>query len=249
MKSNIMKLAAIAAFMVVLSACKPKDKDDNTTIGALVLLLDQTSGNCATTFKLSSTSYFVSASVVPKGGCNKATLYGSDLASYIVLTNANTDLAITAATALNCSAAFITALTNSKTTTSATTQATYDTQVAAYQFSSIGDLRVEAGLALTTAYTALGVTAADIATWKLASLDQYKTSVVLSTIKQKAGLAGDAACATAAQNKLNTDFKGFVGLDNTVTSKASYTTIASASCTYGSATAANTACATINTQY
>lgn len=245
----MIKLVAIAGIVAALAACKPKDKDDNTTTAALLYLLDQTSGNCAQAFKLSATSYLVSLTVVPKGGCNLATIFGSTLASYLVIQSATYDAVLTAANSLSCSAATINAITAQKNAAAATTQSAYDANVAKLQYTPISDLRIEGAIALPTTYTALGVTASDVLTWTRGTVDQLKTAQAIGLVAQVAAGAADAACATAASNKLKADFKGFIGVDSSITAKSSITSILSATCNYGSGVAANSVCATINTQF
>ncbi|UML75758.1 lipoprotein LipL36 [Leptospira interrogans] len=46
MRRNIMKIAAVAALTVALTACKGDDDDDDVVMLALLYLADQTSGNC-----------------------------------------------------------------------------------------------------------------------------------------------------------------------------------------------------------
>ncbi|WP_244247640.1 hypothetical protein [Leptospira yasudae] len=249
MKKNIMKFAAVIALTVAFAACKKDDKDDNTTTAALLYMLDQTSGNCATTLKLSATQYFTTLSVIPKGGCNLATIVGSTLANYIVLQSANADAAIAAATALGSCTNTINAITTQKNGIAATSQTAYDTAVANYRFTPISDLRIEGAIAIPTTYNSLGVTSSDVLTWNRATVDQYKTATTLSTIAQLAIAAVEPACGTAVSNKLKTDFKGFAGLDSSITSKSQITSIHGANCFYGSGVAANTLCATLNTQY
>ncbi|PJZ51771.1 hypothetical protein [Leptospira adleri] len=252
MKSNIMKLAAIAAFMVVLSACKPKDKDDNTTIGALVLLLDQTSGNCATVQKNSATTYTATLSAIPKGGCNQATLLGSDLASSILLGAARFDAISALSTSLGCSAATNTAIANAKTAAAATTQATFDALVAQFRYFPISDLRVEAIVPLSAAgstLTTLGFSQAEILSLNRLTLDQTKLAQTTQLLGTYATGAADAACGTAIANNNKTAFAGILGLDSTATTKATVKGIASANCQYGSAPAATSKCATLNTEF
>ncbi|EKO52044.1 putative lipoprotein [Leptospira kirschneri str. 200803703] len=51
MRRNIMKIAAVAALTVALTACKSDDDDDDVVMLALLYLADQTSGNCVTLAK------------------------------------------------------------------------------------------------------------------------------------------------------------------------------------------------------
>ncbi len=51
MRRNIMKIAAVAALAVALTACKGDDDDDDVVMLALLYLADQTSGNCVTITK------------------------------------------------------------------------------------------------------------------------------------------------------------------------------------------------------
>nr|AAC12923.1 outer membrane lipoprotein LipL36 [Leptospira kirschneri] len=51
MRRNIMKIAAVAALTVALTACKSDDDDDDVVMLALLYLADQTSGNCVTLTK------------------------------------------------------------------------------------------------------------------------------------------------------------------------------------------------------
>ncbi|WP_082294516.1 lipoprotein LipL36 [Leptospira noguchii] len=51
MRRNIMKIAAVAALTVALTACKGDDDDDDVVMLALLYLADQTSGNCVTIAK------------------------------------------------------------------------------------------------------------------------------------------------------------------------------------------------------
>ncbi|WP_082288883.1 lipoprotein LipL36 [Leptospira noguchii] len=51
MRRNIMKIAAVAALTVALTACKGDDDDDDVVMLALLYLADQTSGNCVTITK------------------------------------------------------------------------------------------------------------------------------------------------------------------------------------------------------
>ncbi|WP_082270950.1 lipoprotein LipL36 [Leptospira interrogans] len=51
MRRNIMKIAAVAALTVALTACKGDDDDDDVVMLALLYLADQTSGNCVTIVK------------------------------------------------------------------------------------------------------------------------------------------------------------------------------------------------------
>lgn len=59
---------------LTISSCAKKEESNNNTILGL-LLLDQISGNCVTITKNSAgTVYTATGSLVPKGGCNAATL-------------------------------------------------------------------------------------------------------------------------------------------------------------------------------
>lgn len=243
-----MKLAAIAALTVALSACK-KDEKDDTTMGVLLYLLDQTSGNCAETFKVSPTQYFVVSSILPKGECNLATRFGSTLAQYISIQSAPVDRAIDAANSLNCSAATINSLTTFKNAIAATSQGVYDNDSKAVRYTPISDLRIETSAAIISTNAALNITAEDILTWTRGTKDQFTNGNAIAFARQRAFAAGDATCVAAADDKLKTDFKGFIGLDNSITTKSEITSIISALCAYGDAAPAGTECATINTRF
>ncbi|MBM9501224.1 hypothetical protein JWG44_13285 [Leptospira sp. 201903071] len=255
MKNNIMKLAAIVALTVAFAACKPKDSDDNTTTTALLFLLDQTSGNCAVVSRTNSTLYTASLTVIPKGGCNQATLAGSTLAANTLITQAYYDTAQTIATSLGCNSNTSARLTTLKeavatANSTATAQTTFDTNVERTRYFPIADLRVEGIVALNTALSPLGFSQAEILALKVVSLDAYRNIFPITFLGQAAGLAGDTACVTAVTNKSRTDYAGVRGVDPAATTKATITTLPLINtCTYGSASPTNTTCATLNTQF
>ncbi|QCO38565.1 lipoprotein LipL36 [Leptospira interrogans] len=75
MRRNIMKIAAVAALTVALTACKGDDDDDDVVMLALLYLADQTSGNCVTLQKGDGNgdgvpTYLATGTTRPKGACN-----------------------------------------------------------------------------------------------------------------------------------------------------------------------------------
>ncbi|EKP06026.1 putative lipoprotein [Leptospira kirschneri str. 2008720114] len=75
MRRNIMKIAAVAALTVALTACKSDDDDDDVVMLALLYLADQTSGNCVTLAKSDGNgdgipTYQATGNTRPKGACN-----------------------------------------------------------------------------------------------------------------------------------------------------------------------------------
>ncbi|EPE83288.1 putative lipoprotein [Leptospira noguchii str. 1993005606] len=77
MRRNIMKIAAVAALAVALTACKGDDDDDDVVMLALLYLADQTSGNCVTLAKADNNgdgipTYTATGSTRPKGACSNA---------------------------------------------------------------------------------------------------------------------------------------------------------------------------------
>lgn len=75
MRRNIMKIAAVAALTVALTACKGDDDDDDVVMLALLYLADQTSGNCVTLSKADGNgdgipTYTATGNTKPKGACN-----------------------------------------------------------------------------------------------------------------------------------------------------------------------------------
>ncbi|AOP35374.1 hypothetical protein A0128_16925 [Leptospira tipperaryensis] len=253
MKKHTTKLVALLVLTMLLSACK-KDKDDNTATTALLFLLDQTSGNCAVVQRTNSTLFSASLSVIPKGGCNQATIVGSTLAANTLITQANYDVAQTLATSLGCNANTSNALTNAKNAAAtanatASAQTTFDTNAEKTRYFPIADLRIEGLVALNTALSPLGFSQAEILALKTVSVDLIKTLAPLSFLTIAATGAGDAACVTAAGNKITTDFAGVYGFDQTATTKAKISKLAQIQCTYGSGAAANSTCATLNTQF
>ncbi|EQA81193.1 putative lipoprotein [Leptospira alstonii serovar Pingchang str. 80-412] len=76
-----MKIAAVAALTVALSACKKSEDDDDTITLALLYLVDQTSGNCVTIAKDDNAhagggagdgkpTYTATGTTKPKGACS-----------------------------------------------------------------------------------------------------------------------------------------------------------------------------------
>ncbi|MBM9579329.1 hypothetical protein JWG45_19480 [Leptospira sp. 201903070] len=249
-----MKLAAIVALTVAFAACKPKDNDDNTTT-ALLFLLDQTTGNCAIVSRTNSTLYTASLTVIPKGGCNQATLAGTTLAANTLIAQANYDTAQTIATSLSCNASTSARLTTSKeavatANSTAAAQTTFDTNAERTRYFPIADLRVEGIVALNTALSPLGFSQAEILALKVIGLDAYRNLIPLSLLGQAAAAAGDTACVTATTNKIRADYAGVRGVDANATTKATITTLPLINtCTYGSASPTNTTCATLSTQF
>ncbi|KAA1269048.1 lipoprotein LipL36 [Leptospira interrogans] len=77
MRRNIMKIAAVAALTVALTACKGDDDDDDVVMLALLYLADQTSGNCVTLSKADGNgdgipTYTATGTTRPKGACSNA---------------------------------------------------------------------------------------------------------------------------------------------------------------------------------
>ncbi|MBM9579331.1 hypothetical protein JWG45_19490 [Leptospira sp. 201903070] len=252
MNKKMIQLAAVMMLAIAITACKPKEDDDTTTIAALAFFVDQTSGNCAQVLKVNATTYIATLSAVPKGGCNQATLIGSDLASYKVIQTANSDAVSALSASLNCSAATNNAIANSKNNILATTQATFDALVAGFKPFPISDLRVEAlGVlsATNSQLTLLGFSPAEILALKVLTLEQTKLASATQSLGLLAAGAGDVACVTAITNNNKTAFAGFLGLDSTATTKATITGISSAICPYGSAAPAATKCTTLNTEF
>lgn len=236
---------AVATLAMALVACKKSDdgNDDVVTAG-LLYFLDQTSGNCATIFKMSATQYGVTLSSVPKGGCNQATIAGTDLASAKAIRAAQYDGAITIANSIGCSSAAITTITNAKNTAiNGITQTTFDTSVSNTRFSPIGDLRLEMMNALTNANPAY--TESEVMALNRLTVEQTTTAQYILTAMSVPGL--EAACVTAFNNKRTADFKGFLAIDPTAISKATITGIGFGTCLYGTgAIPANAKCATLN---
>ncbi|QOI52030.1 lipoprotein LipL36 [Leptospira interrogans] len=88
MRRNIMKIAAVAALTVALTACKGDDDDDDVVMLALLYLADQTSGNCVTLTKDDGAApgstvgdgkptYTATGSTKPKAACNS--IYGVEV--------------------------------------------------------------------------------------------------------------------------------------------------------------------------
>ncbi len=70
-----MKIAAVAALTVALTACKGDDDDDDVVMLALLYLADQTSGNCVTLSKGDGNgdgipTYTATGNTRPKGACS-----------------------------------------------------------------------------------------------------------------------------------------------------------------------------------
>ncbi|MBM9501049.1 hypothetical protein JWG44_12380 [Leptospira sp. 201903071] len=252
MKKHIIKLVAVMALALAIAACKPKEDDDTTTIAALAYFVDQTSGNCAQVFKLSATNYLATLSAVPKGGCNQATLFGSDLASYKVVQSANSDSVSALSTTLNCSAATNTAIANQKAAILATTQTTFDTTSASLRFYPISDLRIEGLVPLSaanSALTVLGFSASEILNLNRLTLEQTRLAAATQLLGLLAAGTADAACLTAIGNNNKTAFAGVFGLDSTANSKETVKGIPSATCQYGTGAAVTTKCATLSTEF
>lgn len=75
MRRNIMKIAAVAALTVALTACKSDDDDDDVVMLALLYLADQTSGNCVTLTKSDGNgdgipTYTATGTTKPKAACS-----------------------------------------------------------------------------------------------------------------------------------------------------------------------------------
>ncbi|WP_082278343.1 lipoprotein LipL36 [Leptospira interrogans] len=75
MRRNIMKIAAVAALTVALTACKSDDDDDDVVMLALLYLADQTSGNCVTITKSDANgdgipTYTATGTTKPKAACS-----------------------------------------------------------------------------------------------------------------------------------------------------------------------------------
>lgn len=241
-----MKLATIAAIAIALTVCKKSDdgNDDTMTVG-LLYFLDQTSGNCATVIKTSSTLYQVILNAVPKGGCNQATLTGSDLVSAHAIIATKYDGAIAIATSLNCSAASITAITNAKNNQiNGLTQASFDTGVNNARYIPISDLRLEGMNVLTK--SSFAYTETEVLALNRLSVDQTRTTQQLQAILQS---GVDAPCNLATVSKINTDFAGFLGVDQTANTKAKVTGLGFLTCQYGSSALANNKCSTLNTEF
>ncbi|WP_125226080.1 hypothetical protein [Leptospira barantonii] len=241
--------------MLTLVACKPKDdgNDDVVTAG-LLYLVDQTSGNCAMVTRTSSTLYSAQLNVIPKGGCNQATLTGSTLADATVLTQGKYDTAITLATSLGCNSTTITNLTNSKnnvatTNSTAAAQTAFDTTAEKTRFYPIADLRAEGIAPFKVMLGALGFSEAEILALNLLDVNLFKNLNYTSLIATAAASATDTACVTAVTNKIATDFSGVLMLDATANTKAKISKLAVGACTYGSSSTATNTCATLNTQF
>lgn len=242
------KWIAVATLAMALVACKKSDdgNDDVVTAG-LIYFLDQTSGNCASIMKMNATTYAATLTSIPKGGCNQATIAGTDLTSAKAIRAAQYDGAITIANSIGCSAAAITTLTNAKNTAlNAMTQATFDTSVSNFRYTPIGDSRIEMMTALTNASPAY--TESEVMALNRLTVDQTIAAQYILIAISTPGL--EAACLTAFNNKRTADFKGFSLIDPTAISKATITGIGLGTCLYGTgAIPANAKCATLNEQF
>lgn len=241
-----MKFAAVIALTVAFAACKKDDKDDTIVTTGLLYLLDQTSGNCASITKTNATQYTVNLSSIPKGGCNQATILGSDLTSRKAILSAQYDGAIAIANSIGCSAAAITTLTNAKNTAiNAITQTTFDTSVSTSRYTPIGDLRTEMMPLFTSGNPAY--TESEVMGLNRLTVDQTITAQYVLIAINTAGL--EASCLTAFNSKRTTDFKGFFQVDPNANSKATVTGIGFGFCSYGTAVPANQKCASLNEQF
>ncbi|TGK23912.1 hypothetical protein [Leptospira stimsonii] len=253
MKKGFLRITAILMIAVAFHVCKKSDDgNEDTILTALLYVADLSSGNCATITKNSSTLYNVVLTSVPKGGCNQATLAGSDLAGRAALINANFDAYSALATSLNCSVATTNLITSAKNTAiAANTQAAFDNLVATTKYVPIQDLRVEGAPVVTKSAfgIALGLADSDVLSWKLLTVDQNKSAQNLINLRTFAAGAGDVACINAITNKVDTDFKGFVGLDSSATTKATISGVAQITCQYGTSAVVANKCATLNTEF
>ncbi|RHX92614.1 hypothetical protein [Leptospira stimsonii] len=253
MKNCFFRITAILSIAVVFNVCKKSDDgNDDTILAALLYVADLSSGNCATITKNSSSLYNATLTSVPKGGCNQATLAGSDVAGRAALINANFDAYSALATSLNCSVATTNLITSAKNTTlAANTQAAFDNLVATTKYVPIQDLRLEGAPVVTKSAfgLALGLSESDVLSWKLLTVDQNRNAQNLINLATFAGGAGDVACVTAISNKVSSDFKGFLGLDPSAITKATITGVAQITCQYGTSAVVANKCATLNTEF
>ncbi|WP_147455774.1 hypothetical protein [Leptospira yasudae] len=248
MKQNMTKWIAVATLAMALVACKKSDdgNDDVVTAG-LIYFLDQTSGNCASINKVNATQYFAILLSTPKGGCNQATISGTDLASAKAIRAAQYDGAIAIANSIGCSSAAITTITNAKNAAiNAMTQATFDTSVSNTRYTPVADLRMELMGVLTNSNPAY--TESEVMALNRMSVEQTIAFQYIQTAISTAGL--EAACVTAFNNKRTADFKGFSFADPTAISKATITGIGLGICSYGNAAIpANMKCSTLSEMF
>ncbi|MGJ4752606.1 hypothetical protein [Leptospira kmetyi] len=254
MKMNIVKFAAVTALILAFAACKKDNKDDNTATAALLYLLDQTSGNCAVVQRTNATLYTAQLNVIPKGGCNQATLSGSTLAESTLITQGYYDSATTLATSLGCNSTTLSNLATAKNNVAtvnatAAAQTAFDTNAEKTRYYAISDLRVEAIAPLNAALGPLGFSQAEILALNRLDVNLFKNINSIGFITTAAVAASDTACQTALTNKTKTDFAGVMFLDATANTKAKLTSIALTACTYGSSSVAANTCASLNTQF
>lgn len=250
----------VALTAVALSACGKDQKVDTTTMGISSLLsaldqtsLDQIGGNCASIKKLTPPGrilYSATLSSTPKSRCNQETILGRDVASRTEILTEDYDAGIAIATSVGCSAASITTMTNAKNNAiAANTQTNFDTLVSNNRFISVEDLRVEAMNALTTTTLADGshFTESEVMNLNRLPSDQNKIAKqMMDIVINSPGI--EAACITAISNKMNADFPGFLGLDQTAATKATITGVELITCNYGP-DAIGSICSTLNTEF
>ncbi|MCW7459731.1 hypothetical protein ND856_07655 [Leptospira bandrabouensis] len=234
MKKTTSILLALLFVAAVFGNCKEDKKDDTPVLALLLYANDQLSGNCATVTRNSTTSYSVSLSTVPKGGCKVNQTKAEAEASFNTQKTNVLAFFTKAGSVCDTSATFTTNYFNTQITNSNNqTDSAFAATVEKTRAFSVGNLVTESALKLKNTD---GRTDAQIAAMSPGSLNDLFFSTAIT-------LAGNvsASCATAVK-----------ALDQTTADALTSTPptkLVSSSCTYGSSAAATTKCATLATEF
>jgi len=235
MKKTTSILLALLFVAAVFANCKPKEEDDNTPVLALLLYAnDQLSGNCATVTRNAANSYSASLTSVPKGGCKVNTTKAEAEASFNTQKTNILAFYTKAGSACDTTATFVTTQINTQITNSNNqTDAAFAATVEKTRAISVSNLVTESALKLKNTD---GRTDAQIAAMTPGNLNDlfYNTAITY------AGFVS-ATCATAV--------KALDATTSAALTSTPPTKLTSSSCTYGSAAAATTKCATLSTEF
>lgn len=226
-----MKNKKIIVLIMILVAlftinCKKDNNEDSSTNALLLYLVDQTSGNCATITKSTTTTglYSVGLSPLPKGGCSiSATREASITATkslYSKLIEVYTKAGSSCDT-IKTTISTLSSNTTVSTTYSNTTEEQYATSIANSRASTVASLVTESAATLT----ALGYT---VASTKAATSDQYFIYL--------ASAFSSGTCLTAVQSLDSALFTGITAKTIAVSSSCSYGTASSVTSTNRCAT-------------
>lgn len=233
MKKTTSILLALLFVAAVFGNCKKDEKDDTPVLALLLYANDQLSGNCATVTRNAANNYSASLTSVPKGGCKINTTKAEAEASFNTQKTNILAFYTKAGSVCDTTATFVTTQINNQITTSNNkSDATFAADVEKTRAYSVGNLVVETALKLKND----GRTDAQIAAMTPGNLNDlfYNTAITY------AGFVS-ATCATAV--------KALDATTSAALTSTPPTKLTSSSCTYGSAAAATTKCATLSTEF